>query len=390
MDNQMDTYKFPKLFVFLSLFVGAIILTACGIVGRDDHSEYIATSAAQTLQAINQQQTLSVYQTLGMQLTQTAQVPNMTPTPTVTSVPPTSTPNPTSTQTQLACNWAAFIKDVTIADGSKVEEGAAFIKTWRLKNIGSCTWTKSYNLVLVDGTSFGAPTRIGLSASVAPGETVDISVLMKAPEKTGTYFGYWKLADAKGKIFGIGMDASGSFWVRIKIQPKVEVVYNFVSHYCDAAWQSSNTNPLSCPGDETADNAIGYIIKVAKPTREDGNLENEAGLITSPDNDPEDGKISGVYPAFKVEDGDIFKAVIGCVHNATDCDLYFDLRYRIGNSIRTLATWHEVYEGKMNAVSVDLSKLAGQKVEFILKVRNNDTAAYNVGLWILPRILRQQ
>ncbi len=389
MVSQRKDRKYPKLLVFLFVLIGALLLTACGIVGREDQSAYIATSAAQTLQVISQQQTISVYQTLGAQLTQTAQVPSVTPTPTATSIPPTSTPNPTATPTQVACNLASFVKDVTIADGSTVEAGEAFTKTWRLQNIGSCTWTKSYDLVFVDGTSLGAPTRIGLPTTVAPGETIDISVLMEAPEKAGTFIGYWKLADANGNQFGIKSDASGSFWVRIKVQPKAEVAYNFVSHYCDAAWQSSSTDPLSCPGDPSHDNAIGYVIRVAKPTLEGGGTENEAGLIVSPDSDPNRGKISGVYPAFKVEKGDVFKAVIGCANDANDCDLNFDLRYRIGNSIRTLATWHEVNEGKMNSVSVDLSKLAGLKVEFILKVRNNNTAADNVGLWILPRILRQ-
>lgn len=393
MKNQANISKLTKLIVFLTLFCISMVLTACGVVGRDDRQAFIATSAAQTLQAISQQQTLANYQTLAAQLTQTAQVtatPSATPTPTATSIPPTSTPRPTATPIQSACNWAAFVKDVTIADGEKIESGAAFTKTWRLKNIGTCTWTKAYDLVLVDGTSLSAPTRIGFPNAVAPGETIDISVLMEAPEKTGTYIGYWMLVDANGRQFGIGSDASGSFWVRIKVQPKPEVVYNFVSHYCEAAWQSFNTNPLSCPGNGSSDNTIGYVYKVAEPTREGGGAENEAGLITSPDSDPDRGKISGVYPAFTVEDGDIFKAVIGCANGATNCDLYFDLRYRKGNSIRTLATWHEVNEGRMNAVSVDLSDLAGEKVQFILKVRNNGTAADNIGLWILPRILRKK
>ena len=39
-----------------------------------------------------------------------------------------------------SCDWAQFITDVTVPDGAKYEPGATFKKTWRLKNIGTCTW----------------------------------------------------------------------------------------------------------------------------------------------------------------------------------------------------------------------------------------------------------
>jgi len=35
------------------------------------------------------------------------------------------------------CDWAQFISDVTVPDGTKYEPGATFKKTWRLKNIGT-------------------------------------------------------------------------------------------------------------------------------------------------------------------------------------------------------------------------------------------------------------
>lgn len=46
-----------------------------------------------------------------------------------------------------SCDWAQFITDVTVPDGTKYEPGETFEKTWRLKNIGTCTWTISYSLV---------------------------------------------------------------------------------------------------------------------------------------------------------------------------------------------------------------------------------------------------
>ncbi len=81
--------------------------------------------------------------------------------------------------------------------------------------------------------------------------------------------------------------------------------------------------------------------------------------------------------------------MIGCMNGFDKCNLRFELRYQIGDgTVKTLAYWNEVYEGKMNSVVVDLSDLAGEEVTFILRVRNRITAAENVGMWIQPRIIR--
>ncbi|MCB2209874.1 hypothetical protein KQH62_03165 [bacterium] len=390
MDKKHLLYR--KMIPLMGLLIsGALILTACGFTDVPKTSDLASTYAAQTLQAVRQAETLSAYETLAAQLTRMAQVtatPTPTQTATVTSIPPTATLTPTATATQLRCNWVDFVKDVTISDGEYINPNGAFTKTWRLKNIGSCTWTRDYDLVFVGGQTLGAPTRVGLPESVAPGETVDLSVLMKAPSAGGTYVGYWMLADANGNRFGIHSDASDSFWVRIKVDVKDDMVYNFVEEACDADWNSYTANNLPCSG-SISDNDTGFVIVDEYPTREGGGAENEAGLITSPDYKDEEGRIVGVFPAFKVKDGDVFKAVIGCAHNQEDCDLIFELRYQIGNGTKhTLKSWREVYEGKMNSVTVDLSDLAGLTVNFNLRVRNNHTAEDNVGLWILPRIMR--
>src|SRR5512135_3467629 len=49
------------------------------------------------------------------------------------------------------CDRAQFIADVTVPDGTRFSPGAAFTKTWRLKNVGTCTWSTSYTLVFSSG-----------------------------------------------------------------------------------------------------------------------------------------------------------------------------------------------------------------------------------------------
>ena len=39
------------------------------------------------------------------------------------------------------CNWAQFVADVTVPDGTSYAPSTAFKKTWRLKNIGTCIWS---------------------------------------------------------------------------------------------------------------------------------------------------------------------------------------------------------------------------------------------------------
>ncbi|MBI3170533.1 MAG: hypothetical protein HYZ22_18785, partial [Chloroflexi bacterium] len=61
------------------------------------------------------------------------------PPPTVTGTPPTATPTVTGTIQPNACDRAQFIADVTVPDGTSFAPGIGFSKTWRLKNVGTCT-----------------------------------------------------------------------------------------------------------------------------------------------------------------------------------------------------------------------------------------------------------
>jgi len=137
------------------------------------------------------------------------------PTPTATA---TVTLTPTATATSIPCDRATFISDVTVPDGSDYAPGDTFVKTWRLKNTGSCTWTSSYDLVFYSGDAMNAPAEVQLtSGTVAPGGTLDVSVQLKAPNSEGTYKGFFRLRSGSGVIFGIGNNADVSFWVEIEV-----------------------------------------------------------------------------------------------------------------------------------------------------------------------------
>lgn len=115
---------------------------------------------------------------------------------------------------------AKFVKDVSYPDNTQVLGGETFIKIWRLKNVGTCTWTKDYDLVYYKGYKMGSTSPRALLQSVAPGETVDLKVSFTAPVSAGTYRSDWRLQNAAGKAFGIGSSATGSFWAQIVVGKK--------------------------------------------------------------------------------------------------------------------------------------------------------------------------
>lgn len=144
----------------------------------------------------------------------TAAAPAATPTSTTapfpTLPPVTSTTVPAASPTST-CDVAQFVTDVSIPDDTIIAPSAGFTKTWRLKNVGACSWTPSYAVIFASGEAMNGPATQALAGNVNPGQTVDLSVNLKAPASNGTYTGNWRLRNANGVAFT-------QFYVRIKVQ----------------------------------------------------------------------------------------------------------------------------------------------------------------------------
>jgi hypothetical protein len=82
----------------------------------------------------------------------------------------------------------------SIADDTRFAPGETFTMTWRLKNVGTSTWTTAYMLRFYSGDSFGAPKEVRLVQDVPPGATVDITLKMKAPTRPGSYRSVWVMS----------------------------------------------------------------------------------------------------------------------------------------------------------------------------------------------------
>ena len=283
------------------------------------------------------------------------------------------------------CDWAQFVIDVTIPDGTNFQPGTSFQKTWRLKNIGTCTWTSSYALVFDSGEQMGAPSSINFPHSVAPGQTVDLSVTLTAPSSSGHYFSYWKLRNASSSVFGIGSSANNPFWAEIFVNTTAGVGYDFSANASSASW-SSGAGALPFPG--TDGDSKGFALKLDAPKFESGLVLGNPGLLVAPQN-VFNGFIQGAYPAIRVESGDRFQATIGCEFGATNCYVSYHLNYQIGNGpIKTLWTFRERYEGLTFNVNLNLDSLAGQDVKFILFISAYGSSTGDRALWGNPIISR--
>jgi len=334
------------------------------------------------------------------------------PPPTVTGTPPTATP--TKTQAPVTetvppsnCDKVQFIADVNFPDGTVLQPGAQFTKTWRLKNVGLCAWTTSYQLVFFSGEKMGAASSAAFTKNVAVGETVDISMNMTAPTASGSYRGYWMFKNASGALFGIGAQANKPWWVDIKVTggptvtpggptatpsatptPLTGTAFDFAANACSASWHSgAGTTALPCPG--TEGDAKGFVFKVSNPKLESGATDSRSGILMVPQN-VQDGYLQGIYPAFSVKSGDRFQSTINCEYGANNCYVVFRLDYQAGSDpIKTFwGPFLERNEGKFFNVDVDLTSLAGKDVKFILTVLAAGSPVGDRALWVGPRIYR--
>ncbi len=124
-----------------------------------------------------------------------------TATSTATPIPASPTAAPATASPAPCINHSAFVSDVNVPDGTHFAPGASFVKTWRLRNDGGCTWTADYRLRIIGGDALGG-TSVPVPHEVPPGALLDISVTLTAPAASGTYTGVWQLHAPEGAGFG--------------------------------------------------------------------------------------------------------------------------------------------------------------------------------------------
>lgn len=226
-----------------------------------------------------------------------------------------------------------------------------------------------------------------LPREVPPGGSIDLPMNFRAPLTIGSYRGNWQIRNDKGEIFGTTATANRPFWVAIRVEaPAITgTAYDFAANVCSAQWFSGAGN-LKCPAATT--DQSGSIMRLSSARLEDGSLLIQPSLLTVPEN-IFNGYIRGVYPSFKVQRGDHFKAIINCEDNATSCGVLYRVDYQLADGIvRDFWAFGEKYDGRYFVVDLDLTPLAGQDVRFVFTILSLGPASGDRALWVNPRIVR--
>jgi len=131
-------------------------------------------------------------------------------TPVVTATPEPS-PTPDRVDVSQCDLGAAYVRDVTIPDGTVLKPGQTFTKTWEIKNTGSCPWGRGYELAFAGNEQLGGPDSVPVPDTPAGG-TVEISVDLTAPAAPGEYRSDWQMQVNGEQRFG------SSFYLLIVVE----------------------------------------------------------------------------------------------------------------------------------------------------------------------------
>ena len=110
---------------------------------------------------------------------------------------------------------AAFIGDVTLADGITVRPGVVLQKVWQVKNTGDKAWPEGTRLQFIGGDVTPVPAGSEATASASsswsdaavvpiarPGQVINIALDIQTPQELGRFRGTFRLVTPDGLRFG--------------------------------------------------------------------------------------------------------------------------------------------------------------------------------------------
>lgn len=199
----------------------AILIAGCGSANPQNGEPTPDVAAIRT----------SAASTVVSQFTLTAAAFTPTPSePTETSAPEEATADVTAEATSTAtgqpvaqvtnaqgttfalCDNLEYVADVTVPDDTTMSPGQDFVKTWRVKNAGSCPWGDGYELVYADYAEEMSGQPQPITQVVQPGQEVEVSVQFTAPDAIGEYLSAWQMSNPAGVTF------PEAIYVRIIVQ----------------------------------------------------------------------------------------------------------------------------------------------------------------------------
>jgi tRNA A-37 threonylcarbamoyl transferase component Bud32 len=125
-----------------------------------------------------------------------------------TGVTPTPSPSPTASPTPdlTATAMAACVFDMEVVSDrpvwpSVLTPGERFVKRWRIRNVGTCTWPDDVQLVFVSGDELDVLEEPEVTP-LSPEGTAEIRTTLRAPLAYARYTSVWQLQDGAGNPIG--------------------------------------------------------------------------------------------------------------------------------------------------------------------------------------------
>jgi hypothetical protein len=223
----MNTYA-KKIQLMLALVL-TIIVSACGASAKQTPTldpAAVYTQVAATVQA-------GIMQTQAAMSSPTV-APTNTPSPTVAITPSITssslTPIPTLTQyipssgstpPSATGDDLKWIADVSYPDCSVLSPGEEFVKTWKVQNSGTSTWTKDYYLLWTDIKNYDpnnykkvvVQSEKKLGEEIKPGDQVELDMKIVAPDTNGVYKIFYVMMNPNVKYSAARIGFGESLWV---------------------------------------------------------------------------------------------------------------------------------------------------------------------------------
>lgn len=190
------------------ILVATVLVTGCGGASTPQTGEptpdvaVVRTSAASTV--------VSQFTLTAAAFTPTPSQPTETAAPEETGTVSTAATSATQPGVQVTnalgtsvalCDSLTFVADVNVPDDTNMSPGQDFIKTWRVRNTGSCPWGEGYELVYAEYENEMSGQPQPLTEVVQPGQEVEISVQFTAPDQIGNYLSAWQMENPAGVTF---------------------------------------------------------------------------------------------------------------------------------------------------------------------------------------------
>ena len=113
--------------------------------------------------------------------------------------------SPKEPNNKSGCTNEAKLISETVPDHTVVDPGSQGIKSWTIKNTGTCTWTIDYFYRYTQGNKQMGPETFSIFdlgvGRADPGQLVTLSFMYLAPDDPGSYTNRYEIFDPEGNSF---------------------------------------------------------------------------------------------------------------------------------------------------------------------------------------------